>query len=206
MAGFKTFTAATLTASDVNGYLMRQTVIQATSTTRPSSPHTGMLIYETDTYRFASYDSTGWTYTGWNKLNGSISLSLSSPVFSGPTSSLANATSTVVIWQNESYDYAAMHGASSAGVNPYQDGKYAVTVKLAFSTTWTATSDYIQIESINLGVIAVIPAHTATGVMYAAAPIVDMVVGDTLQVKVFQNSGSGKTLSSGLFQMHYLGI
>ena len=78
----------------------------------------------------------------------------------------------MVIWQNESYDYAAMHGASSSGVNPYQDGKYAVTVKLAFSTTWTATSDYIQIESINLGVIAVIPAHTATGVMYAAAPIV----------------------------------
>ena len=47
---FKTWSVGdVLTASDVNAYLMQQTVIVCTSGTRPSSPVTGMTIYETDT-------------------------------------------------------------------------------------------------------------------------------------------------------------
>lgn len=61
MAGFKTFTSAALSSSDVNGYLMKQSVIQCTSTTRPSSPHEGMTIYETDSNLMLSYSGSVWT-------------------------------------------------------------------------------------------------------------------------------------------------
>lgn len=64
MAGYKTFSATTLTASDVNGYLMRQAVIQCTSATRPSSPHEGMTIYETDTDRHMVYSGSAWVPAG----------------------------------------------------------------------------------------------------------------------------------------------
>lgn len=61
MPGFKTFVAgATLPASEVNGYLMQQAVIVATSATRPASPHEGMFIYEADTNVYKRYDGAAW--------------------------------------------------------------------------------------------------------------------------------------------------
>lgn len=74
---FKTFVAgAVLTASDVNTYLAKQSVIVCTSTTRPSSPPEGMTIYETDTDRLLVYttSTTGWTQPWnmpWGRLNSS---------------------------------------------------------------------------------------------------------------------------------------
>jgi hypothetical protein len=60
MPGFKTFTSAVLTSSDVNSFLMRQSVVQCTSATRPATVHDGMLIYETDTERFMFYEQSDW--------------------------------------------------------------------------------------------------------------------------------------------------
>lgn len=58
--GFKTFAAGdVLTASDVNTYLMKQTVITCTSATRPT-PVTGMLVFETDTGRYVYYNALAW--------------------------------------------------------------------------------------------------------------------------------------------------
>lgn len=60
MPGFKLFTSTVLTAADVNDYLMEQAVIQCTSATRPSSPHEGMTIYETDTNMLRIYNGSLW--------------------------------------------------------------------------------------------------------------------------------------------------
>lgn len=58
--GFKTFAAGdVLTASDVNTYLMKQTVIVCTSSTRPT-PVQGMTIYETDTNWVQVYNGSAW--------------------------------------------------------------------------------------------------------------------------------------------------
>jgi hypothetical protein len=57
---FKTFTAATLSSSDMNTYLMKQSVIVCTSATRPASPVQGMTIFETDTSLYRFYDATTW--------------------------------------------------------------------------------------------------------------------------------------------------
>lgn len=62
--GFKTFAPGVLTSSDVNTFLMRQSVITCTSSTRPASPNEGMFIYETDTDAFVFYTGTIWQSIG----------------------------------------------------------------------------------------------------------------------------------------------
>jgi hypothetical protein len=58
---FKTFAAGdVLTSSDVNTYLMRQSLIVCTSATRPGTPSEGMAIYETDTDLVRVYNGTAW--------------------------------------------------------------------------------------------------------------------------------------------------
>lgn len=83
---FKTFTAgAVLTASDVNTYLAKQAVIVCTSTTRPSSPPEGMVIYETDTDKMLTYTTatTGWVppwNTPWGRIGSASSAAATSSI------------------------------------------------------------------------------------------------------------------------------
>ena len=43
-----------------------------TSTTRPSSPYDGQMIYETDTNRVAVYDTNAWVYKTFSSTAGSL--------------------------------------------------------------------------------------------------------------------------------------
>lgn len=90
---FKTFTAgAVLTASDVNTYLAKQAVVVCTSTTRPSSPPEGMVIYETDTDKVLTYTTatTGWV-PPWNMPWGYVTSATNTP-----TANVAMTAYTVV--------------------------------------------------------------------------------------------------------------
>lgn len=66
---FKVFTSATLSAADINDYLMEQANSAVTSATRPSSPNEGQEIYETDTKKKLIYTGSVWREiarsTGW---------------------------------------------------------------------------------------------------------------------------------------------
>jgi hypothetical protein len=64
--GFKTFAAGeVLTAANVNGYLMQQTImVFADATARDaaiSSPSEGMFVYLTGTNALQFYDGSSWT-------------------------------------------------------------------------------------------------------------------------------------------------
>lgn len=61
----KTFTSTTLTASDVNTYLMDQAVVTCTSATRPTGIE-GRVIFETDTDTLRVYDGSSWVAI-WRK-------------------------------------------------------------------------------------------------------------------------------------------
>jgi hypothetical protein len=73
---FKTFAPGVLTSSDVNTFLMRQSVIACTSATRPASPSEGMTIYETDTDAYLTYSGTAWenavTVGAWDTYAGTL--------------------------------------------------------------------------------------------------------------------------------------
>lgn len=68
--GYHSFAAGeVLTAANVDTYLMNQVIIVATSSTRPTSPVTGMTVFETDTNHFSTYNGTAWvtslTFGAW---------------------------------------------------------------------------------------------------------------------------------------------
>lgn len=65
---FKTFIDGNvLTETDLNDYLMRQSVIACTSGSRPSSPVEGMTIYETDTDLLLTYSGSAWVIMAGNR-------------------------------------------------------------------------------------------------------------------------------------------
>lgn len=68
-AGFKTFAAGeVLTATDVNTYLMQQTVMvfasESARTTAITSPSEGMLSYLSDTNALQSFTGASWVDVG----------------------------------------------------------------------------------------------------------------------------------------------
>lgn len=91
---FKTFAPGVLTSSDVNTFLMRQSVITCTSGTRPASPNEGMTIYETDTDRALIYTGTDWqpivNVGAWTSYTASLT-----SIGSGTDWALGNGTITV---------------------------------------------------------------------------------------------------------------
>jgi hypothetical protein len=70
--GFKLWSTNELaTSSDVNTYLMKQTIITCTSGTRPASPVNGMHIYQTDSSQLLK-----WNGSSWEIVTGSRNVSL----------------------------------------------------------------------------------------------------------------------------------
>lgn len=67
-AGYKTFTAAMLSATDVNTYLMQQAVMvfdsAAARTAAIAVPTEGMVSYLKDLNRVQFYDGTQWISVG----------------------------------------------------------------------------------------------------------------------------------------------
>lgn len=59
---YKVWGTEVLRSADINTYLMRQTIIVCTSSTRPSSPATGMHIWQTDTNTELVWDGTTWRF------------------------------------------------------------------------------------------------------------------------------------------------
>lgn len=59
----KVFTSATLTAADVNDYLMEQVIATGVSSSRPTGME-GRFIAETDTDKLMSHDGTDWRTAG----------------------------------------------------------------------------------------------------------------------------------------------
>lgn len=101
---YKSFAAGEVfTASDVNTYLMRQSVIVCTSSTRPATPTEGMMLYETDTDFVKIYNGATWETTigQWT--------ATSAPTFGGTGWAYGNATNVgeylllpdLVIWREK---------------------------------------------------------------------------------------------------------
>lgn len=80
MGGYKTFTAETLTANDVNNLLMRQTVPRlATVAQRASipSPEAGQAVYIAETNSFYVFNGTSWDehFTAWKSYSPTVTAS-----------------------------------------------------------------------------------------------------------------------------------
>lgn len=190
MTGFKTFSAGdVLTASDVNGYLMKQAVIICTSGTRPASPHEGMLIYETDTNHFRHYNGSAWVSILATRPHVTMSVS---------TASLANNTVTTLAW-NELEDPFGMHSGGIVTA-PY-DGVYWGTLYLRFASQnpqagfRQARLDVNDSEYLTVNDSPTTALNSVNSTALCAGPL-ELTAGDEIKFKGYQNSGGALGLVS----------
>lgn len=114
-SGFKTFTAgAVLTASDVNNYLMEQSVMYfATAAARDlaiTSPEVGMTVYVADSGSMFVYygATTGWR-PPWNQPWGVVGFSSTATASSTTTTAFIDSglTATMTLVKDRRYLYTA---------------------------------------------------------------------------------------------------
>ena len=95
-----------------------------TSTTRPSSPFDGQTIYETDTDKVATYDSSAWVY----KTSTSLPYAFSAGVCSGsqagvsvtfPVSRFSVAPILTTVRQIARGGFNSSNGVTSSGFTSY---------------------------------------------------------------------------------------
>lgn len=148
---FKTFVALDpLPASDLNTYLMKQAVIVCTSGTRPSSPVTGMLIFETDTKRFLVYGSSAWCTISPVHAWVATAQSTTSPSYTdlataGPAvSSVQTGASALVAHGANMYQTTGGIGYMSLAVSGATTTAASDTWAVAESSTASAISGAIQ--------------------------------------------------------------
>lgn len=171
MPGFKTFTSATLSSADVNDYLMEQAVIQCTSGTRPSSPHEGMTIYETDTDLYKHYSGSAWVTLvqpgAWTSFTPEVKGSLSG----APTATLTGSSASrycrigrTIHW----HGVAQFSGAPSGAI----DGAFYFTLPVTADMTaaWLIGPAYGFDDSAVLDVhgLAYLVTTTQMAVRYVA--------------------------------------
>ena len=135
----KSFTAGSvLTASDVNSYLMNQTVIATSGNDRPLSAQAGMTIYETDTKRLLVYNTTtGWTQP-WNMPWGMVQTTAggtSGYGYARITTAQNGITTTLTDVTNASVTFSALAGRL-----------YRVTASADLIQAATATEGQIQVD------------------------------------------------------------
>jgi hypothetical protein len=174
---FKTFAPGVLTSSDVNTFLMRQTIITCTSTTRPASPNEGMFIYETDTDNLAKYDGINWIYQGYYQSWTPV-LSGSGWTFKGHTATgkyamfgdMVHAVGTIA-WDGT--------GARTAGA-----GAVLCTIPISSSVTQTITTisqmgNFAMLDdSLNLQYTGQCRVNSATALLFM--PTTHLAANDTV--------------------------
>lgn len=131
--GFKTFAAGdVLTASDVNTYLMKQTVITCTSSTRPT-PVEGMVIYETDTDWIRVYNGSAWAILYVPST--SYTPTLTGPVVGSGGTNTANWMVTGNVMQ--------LRGVVTFGTSgqTFPTGTFEIALPTGWTTSTTAGTD-----------------------------------------------------------------
>lgn len=191
MAGFKTFTAAVLTAADVNSYLMQQANIQCTSATRPTGVE-GMVISETDTKRVWRHSGAAWVFAGYYTTAGRPGV-----ILTDAAQSIVTATISDITWGTEvsDVDNWTSGGSATLTVPSGWDGQYAVSYSGQFAVAAGASQGS---QCLING--ATIYADTSTTLWNVTTIgfVRTFAATDTIKFQVFQNSGGNVNIVSRL--------
>ena len=190
---YKTFTAgAVLTASDVNTYLAKQAVIVCTSTTRPSSPPEGMVIYETDTDKLLGYTTatTGWV-PPWNLPWGYIGTTsnTSGTNQTGIGSSTTDVSSCSVTWTAVANRVYRISGIVPAYKQTTADGYVTLSITDSSNTAKRQTSNLVESagsgENRTLSIV-----HFETGIAAGS---------QTRKLRITTSAGAGEITAGSTF-------
>lgn len=164
---FKIFTNGTiLTDSDLNDYLMEQSVITCTSGTRPASPVNGMLIYETDTSRYSAYSTAypGWVTMGTTVV-GSYTPTLTASTTSPNIGTTGTAEGRLTIWNGK---WCAIRGSIQWGGSGVTAGSGQYLIALPFTSSSQIANGVSTVGNIMLRDASGGPA-LRTGACYISA-------------------------------------
>jgi hypothetical protein len=157
-----------LASSDVNAYLMKQTVIVCTSGTRPASPPTGMVITETDTGKMQRWNGSSWRPVA--SIRNSFTPTLSSTGTS-PTLGTGSAAQGWYTYLSEAVIYTFKITFGTSG-NTFGSGSYQVNVPVSSALPFGA-SHHSSVGTIQL-------ADASTGALTAGSCFVDASSSGTL--------------------------
>lgn len=164
--------------------------VTCTAATRPSAPFAGLEIYETDTGRFLAYDGSNWIRTGWLTSAGRTEFRATA------TATAAGDTAVVAVpWGTEVADTDSFSPASTTITIPSgQGGLYAITVKIQYTVTFSSTVPPTFV--ITAGGATYRFAIQAAFGEGGGGIVIPLAATNTITVDTYQNSGSGKTIST----------
>jgi hypothetical protein len=165
--GFKVFTnGSVLPDTDLNDFLMKQTIIVCTSGTRPASPVTGMHVYETDTGKLQKWNGSAWkpVASGRTSVVPTLTASTTNPVLG--TGSTAQGWYS---YGSEAILYAFFIRFGTSG-NTFGSGNYQVSLPQTAATPF-GSSIHPAVGTVQLG-------DNSTGAVSAGDCFVDPASGN----------------------------
>lgn len=164
--------------------LDRDTVIRCTSGTRPTSPLDDQLIYETDTERIMRYHLATTT---WIIVGGALSHFIARQ---NAVTATVNNVDTTVVFQAEDLDPDSQYNSATGVFTCSKPGIWLFTASLRFASNATGirlcritNSNGITSQS------SVTSAALAGTGECSTSMIMNVTVGQTIQVKALQSSG-----------------
>lgn len=169
----------------IEDYVSRYTVGIATSSTLPSPPHEGQVIYETNTDRLMLYDGTSWVRLAPGTAAGRTGVRLRRAA----NQSISSGSPTAISWDTEEFDSDGFIAVTSttATVPTGLSGVYAITVSLASGTAITDVRAFIDL---NAGGLVYRQAIGSKGEdSGSVCAVVDLLDADSISAAFFQNTG-----------------
>lgn len=204
MGGFHLFSAgAVLTASDVDQYLMKQTVMPFASTTARdaalTSPTEGMVCVITGEDRLYVYDGSAWQraghWSGSGRAGGQFRRA--------SNQSITTATLTAITWDTVDADSDSFHSGSTfttVAIPTGLGGWYAVQLRVLWDGTAVAgtssTVHYITVSGADTALGSSLDGSSSTQGRWASSTLI-LAAGATVGWKVYQASGSSHNITAG---------
>lgn len=166
-----------------------------TSASRPGSSLTGGIAVESDTTRQIMWDGSAWQRTGWYAAGGRTAY-IAGISTAGSDATITTAVEKTVVMGTESQDtdsFATAGTSTSITIPASLGGLYAITVHVEQTAGGTGTNGYIKV--IAGGTTYVAPAMSNQGT-YDWSGVITLNAADTIQVRVYQDSGSTKTIGA----------
>ena len=192
--GFKTWTSETLTASDLNNYLMKQANIATTVGSEPTGVE-GMEVHLTDRDQVRIYSGSAWIRTAWWSSSGRTGCALVRNSAVG----VSNATLTAIPWDVESADTDGFYAPSGGTITIPTGcgGLYMAMVGVDFQAGIGTLGGKINMTRNGTTIYEhTMPADLGSDCA-SFSPVV-LAAGDTVTFPVLQTSGGSLNMTARL--------